>query len=73
LTSQEQFLIVLGAKVIANAANIDLNRLLELIPSHAYTSVPPQELLTTYLRLQPLDPGSILVWASDQPAGICEG
>jgi len=73
LTTQEQFLIALGGKVASNAANVDLNRLLELIPAHAYTSVPPQDLLTTYLRLQPLDPGSILVWASGEPADSCEG
>jgi hypothetical protein len=69
LTTQEQFLIALGSKAAASAANVDLNRLLELIPTHAFTSVPPQNLLTTYLRLQPLDPGSILVWAS---ADSCE-
>jgi anionic cell wall polymer biosynthesis LytR-Cps2A-Psr (LCP) family protein len=72
LTSQEQFLIALGAKAASDAANVDLNRLLELIPAHAFTSVPPQNLLTTYLRLQPLDPGSILVWAPDQAADSCE-
>lgn len=72
LSTQEQFLIALGGKVVAsNAANVDLNRLLELIPAHAYTSVPPQDLLTTYLRLQPLDPGSILVWAPAEPAESC--
>ncbi|MFQ5942061.1 MAG: hypothetical protein ACE5JF_00765 [Anaerolineales bacterium] len=72
LTTQEQFLISLGAKAASNAANVDLNRLLEFIPSHAYTSIPPQELLTTYLRLQPLDPGSILVWAPDETSATCE-
>lgn len=71
LTTQEQFLIALGGKVASNAANVDLNRLLELIPAHAYTSVPPQDLLTTYLRLQPLDPGSILVWAPAEAANSC--
>ena len=73
LTSQEQFLIAIGGKAAADAANVDLNRLLELIPGHAFTSVPPQDLLTTYLRLQPLDPGSILVWAPDQAANTCVG
>ena len=71
LTTQEQFLIALGGKAASNAANVDLNRLLELIPDHAYTSVPPQDLLTTYLRLQPLDPGSILVWAAAESAESC--
>ena len=73
LTTQEQFLIALGGKAASNAANVDLNRLLELIPTHAFTSIPPQDLLTTYLRLQPLDPGSILVWAPEQAAESCEG
>ena len=73
LTTQEQFLIALGRKAASNAANVDLNRLLELIPTHAFTSVPPQDLLTTYLRLQPLDPGSILVWAPAESAETCEG
>lgn len=72
LITQEQFLIALSANAAANAANVDLNRLLELIPNHAFTSLPPQNLLTTYLRLQPLDPGSILVWAPDQTAESCE-
>jgi len=72
LTTQEQFLIALGGKAADNAANVDLNRLLELIPAHAYSSVPPQDLLTTYLRLLPLDPGSILVWAPDDSARTCE-
>ncbi len=72
LTTQEQFLIALGSKAATGAANVDLNRLLELIPEHAFTSIPPQDLLTTYLRLQPLDPGSILVWASDQAADSCD-
>ncbi len=71
LTTQEQFLIALGAKLASSAAKVDLNRLLELIPAHAYTSVPPQDLLTTFLRLQPLDPGSILVWAPAEPADSC--
>ena len=71
LTTQEQFLIALGSKLASSAANVDLNRLLELIPAHAYTSVPPQDLLTTYLRLQPLDPGSILVWTPVEPAESC--
>ncbi len=73
LTTQEQFLIALSGNAATNAANVDLNRLLELIPDHAFTSIPPQDLLTTYLRLQPLDPGSILVWAPDQTADSCEG
>jgi hypothetical protein len=72
LTTQEQFLIALGGKAATDAANVDLNRLLELIPEHAFTSIPPQDLLTTYLRLQPLDPGSILVWAPDQAADSCD-
>ena len=72
LTSQEQFLIAIGGKAASDAANVDLNRLLELIPGHAFTSIPPQDLLTTYLRLQPLDPGSILVWAPDQAVESCE-
>jgi len=72
LTTQEQFLIALGGKAATDAANVDLNRLLELIPGHAFTSIPPQDLLTTYLRLQPLDPGSILVWAPDQTSEACE-
>ena len=72
LTTQEQFLIALGSKAAFNAANVNLNRLLELIPAHAYSSVPPQDLLTTYLRLLPLEPGSILVWAPDNPVETCE-
>jgi hypothetical protein len=72
LTTQEQFLIALGSKAATDAAKVDLNRLLELIPEHAFTSIPPQDLLTTYLRLQPLDPGSILVWAPDQAADSCD-
>jgi hypothetical protein len=72
LTTQEQFLIALGTKAATDAAKVDLNRLLELIPAHAFTSLPPQDLLTTYLRLQPLDPGSILVWAPDQAADSCD-
>ena len=72
LATQEQFLIALGGQAASNAANVNLNRLLELIPAHAYSSVPPQDLLTTYLRLLPLEPGSILVWAPDIPAETCE-
>ena len=64
LTSQEQFLIALGERLPSVSGSIDLNRLLELMPEHAYTSVPPQDLLTLYLGLQPLEEASILIYAS---------
>lgn len=72
LTSQEQFLIALSNKAATNGRSVDLNRLLELIPEHAWTSVPPQELLTIYLRLQPLDPSAVLVWAPGDTNPSCE-
>ena len=72
LATQEQFVIALSSRAAAGIEGVDLNRLLELIPDHAYTSVAPQELLTTYLRLQPLKPGSILVWAPNDGPYSCD-
>lgn len=70
LTSQEQFLIALGRRAADTGSRMDLNSLVELIPEHAYSSVPPQELFTLYLRLQPLDSSSILVFAP--PTSVCD-
>ncbi|MGH2620242.1 MAG: hypothetical protein ACRDHG_06680 [Anaerolineales bacterium] len=73
LTTQEQFLIALARRATESASQVDLNRLTELIPGHAYTSVPPLDLITLYLPLQPLGPSSILVFASKNPAVPCPG
>jgi len=71
LTSQEQFLISLAQRAAQPAGQVDLTRLTELIPEHAYTSVPPQDLITLYLRLLPLGPASILVFAPQNQAVAC--
>lgn len=73
LTTQEQFLIALARRAAEPASQVDLTRLTELIPGHAYTSVPPQDLITLYLRLLPLGPSSILVFASQNSAVPCPG
>ncbi len=73
LTQQEQFLIALARRATESASQVDLTRLTELIPGHAYTSVPPQELITFYLRLLPLGPSSILVFASRSSGNSCPG
>jgi hypothetical protein len=73
LTTQEQFLIALSQRVAEIDSNVDLNSLTELIPAHAFSSVPPQELLTIYLRLQPLDSSSILVFAPPPADRECDG
>ena len=69
LATQEQFVIALGNRASSGLEGVDLNRLIEHIPENAFSSVAPQELLTTYLRLQPLNPNSILVWAPIDVAG----
>jgi hypothetical protein len=72
LTTQEQFLIALGQRAAEIESSVNLNSLTDLIPTHAFSSVPPQELLTIYLRLQPLESSSILVFApppADQECG----
>jgi len=73
LTTQEQFLIALARRATEPASQVDLTRLTDLIPGHAYTSVPPQDLITLYLRLLPLGPSSILVFASQNSADACPG
>ena len=73
LTTQEQFLIALARRATEPASQVDLTRLTNLIPDHAYTSVPPQDLITLYLQLLPLGPSSILVFASQDPAAPCPG
>lgn len=72
LTSQEQFLIALSSRAAEAGSRVDLNSLVELIPQHAYSSSPPQELFTLYLRLQPLDSSSILVFAPPASEQACE-
>ncbi len=71
LTSQEQFLIALGQRAADTGSRMDLNSLVDLIPEHAYSSIPPQELFTLYLRLQPLDSDSILVFAPPASPDAC--
>jgi hypothetical protein len=71
LTSQEQFLISLSQRATEPGGQVDLTRLTQLIPEHAYTSVPPQDLITLYLRLLPLGPSSILVFAPQNQAVAC--
>lgn len=73
LTSQEQFLIALSQRGAEVGSRVDLNALVELIPDHAYSSVPPQQLFTLYLRLQPLDSSSILVFAQPADSQACDG
>lgn len=73
LTSQEQFLIALSQRGAEAGSRVDLNSLVELIPRHAYSSVPPQQLFTLYLRLQPLDSSSILVFAPPTSSSACDG
>ena len=73
LTTQEQFLIALARRATEPASQVDLTRLSELIPEHAYTSVPPQDLFTLYMRLLPLGPSSILVFASQDTTVPCPG
>ena len=73
LTTQEQFLIALARRTTEPGSQVDLTRLTQLIPGHAYTSVPPQDLITLYLRLLPLGPSSILVFASQNSAVPCPG
>ena len=73
LDTQEQFLIALARRATEAASQVDLTRLTNQIPGHAYTSVPPQDLITLYLRLLPLGPSSILVFASQNSAVPCPG
>lgn len=72
LTSQEQFLIALSQRAAGIESSINLNSLTDLMPEHAFSSVPPQELLTIYLRLQPLDGSSVLVFASPASEQQCD-
>lgn len=73
LSTQEQFLIALSRRAVQTSSQVDLTKLTNLIPGHAYTSVPPQDLLTLYLRLQPLGSSSILVYAPQLEPPACEG
>jgi hypothetical protein len=61
LATQRGVLLALSSKAHLLGSSPDATSLIDLIPSHAYCSMPPQQVVSMLLPLLPLEPTSVFL------------